>query len=911
MKKHITLTSLLVLSIMVNSQTTWRGNIVNPGANAPLMSAGSSNCAFGIGALNVPPSGLNNTGVGINALRSNNAGSQNTANGTNALYSNIGGDWNTGIGVNALFANNFGTLNTALGSTALFQNTTGNRNTAAGFQALRNNIIGSNNTACGFEALKDNIADENTALGYQALFSNTIGNRNVAVGNSALLANIDGYFNTATGFEALVSNINGNQNTATGFYAMRQNITGIYNTATGVNALRANTTGSYNCGNGSTTLYSNVNGNYNSASGFEAMRQNISGSNNTANGFYALYNNTTADFNTADGNNALFANVNGAGNTACGSQALSNNVSGNNNTAIGVGANVFTGNLNNANAIGSNAIVRFSDNMILGDNNTNVGIGLSSDPVGPQNKLEINTPATSPIPGASGLRFRDLTNGSNTQASNNKVLSVNSFGDVILVSDQMGTGTFAGALNGCSANGNNQVVLGNDISQTQATLLSNREIPMNDYLIHFSGNQYNSKIHVGGTPGLGNFNAGAKLSVENHVNSTPDLQYGYGIYSYSDYNSPYRNVAVAGQVNDKTSTQFAQNNIAVVAEAQGKGQQTGVDVRSVASPGSNSDIFGVNIFAASQSPTSNRTFGVYTDINNTGNGPYGYGVYAICANSSVENYGGKFLAYQGGQTNYGIWASASGASLANWAAYFNGAGYVTGGTWSGSDQRFKKDIKKIESVMDKVQKLNAYTYYYRADEFKEKNYDAKKHYGFIAQELKEIFPEMVREDEKGYYAVEYDAMIPILLEAIKEQQNTMDAQNKTNEDLKKRMDAQGKDIEELKTLINSCCSAGNDGSKQNNSLNIELSDKNAIVLNQNVPNPFAESTVINYTIPTDFGKAQIIFSTNDGKVIKTVDIVAKGTGRLTVYANDLTNGLYTYSLIVDGKTEATKKMVKQ
>jgi hypothetical protein len=40
-------------------------------------------------------------------------------------------------------------------------------------------------------------------------------------------------------------------------------------------------------------------------------------------------------------------------------------------------------------------------------------------------------------------------------------------------------------------------------------------------------------------------------------------------------------------------------------------------------------------------------------------------------------------------------------------------------------------------------------------------------------------------------------------------------------------------------------------------------------------------------------------------------ITAKGKGQLNVYANDLTNGIYSYTLIVDGKVFDTKKMIKQ
>jgi hypothetical protein len=84
-----------------------------------------------------------------------------------------------------------------------------------------------------------------------------------------------------------------------------------------------------------------------------------------------------------------------------------------------------------------------------------------------------------------------------------------------------------------------------------------------------------------------------------------------------------------------------------------------------------------------------------------------------------------------------------------------------------------------------------------------------------------------------------------------------------------------------------------------------------IVLDQNKPNPFAEQTTITYNVPEKYGFAQLVFKTIDGKIIKTVDITKKGRGQVNVFANDLSNGLYMYSLIVDGITVDTKKMVKQ
>ncbi len=57
--------------------------------------------------------------------------------------------------------------------------------------------------------------------------------------------------------------------------------------------------------------------------------------------------------------------------------------------------------------------------------------------------------------------------------------------------------------------------------------------------------------------------------------------------------------------------------------------------------------------------------------------------------------------------------------------------------------------------------------------------------------------------------------------------------------------------------------------------------------------------------------AQILFYKNNGMLIKTVDIKAAGKGQLNVFASDLTSGIYTYFIVVDGKTIFTKKTVKE
>lgn len=86
---------------------------------------------------------------------------------------------------------------------------------------------------------------------------------------------------------------------------------------------------------------------------------------------------------------------------------------------------------------------------------------------------------------------------------------------------------------------------------------------------------------------------------------------------------------------------------------------------------------------------------------------------------------------------------------------------------------------------------------------------------------------------------------------------------------------------------------------------------NSVIFFQNAPNPFKEETTITYEIITDFGHAAIIFTDMSGNIIKEVLIAEKGKGQLNVFAPDLSSGIYTYYIVVDGKSIYTKKMVKE
>ena len=190
----------------------------------------------------------------------------------------------------------------------------------------------------------------------------------------------------------------------------------------------------------------------------------------------------------------------------------------------------------------------------------------------------------------------------------------------------------------------------------------------------------------------------------------------------------------------------------------------------------------------------------------------------------------------------------------------------------------KEEIAKMKSIEDKG--------------IAEK--EAIRYDGFIAQDVEKVaksigydFSGVIKPaNEKDHYKMSYSDFVVPLVKGMQEQENKI-------QELEKQID-------ELKKMISS---------KEDIKISgIELSDKNAIVLNQNVPNPFANQTSISYSVPQN-STAQIIFYDATGRVIKSSNV--SGKGQLNVFGNDLMTGTYSYSLFVDGKKIDTKKLVKE
>jgi len=108
----------------------------------------------------------------------------------------------------------------------------------------------------------------------------------------------------------------------------------------------------------------------------------------------------------------------------------------------------------------------------------------------------------------------------------------------------------------------------------------------------------------------------------------------------------------------------------------------------------------------------------------------------------------------------------------------------TSGITEVSDIRWKKNIAPINNSLTRLVQLRGVTYNWRADEFKDKNFETTPQIGLIAQEVEKVFPELVKTDVNGYKSVEYSKVVAILIQAVKEQQVIISNQQEQIVDLK-------------------------------------------------------------------------------------------------------------------------------
>lgn len=308
--------------------------------------------------------------------------------------------------------------------------------------------------------------------------------------------------------------------------------------------------------------------------------------------------------------------------------------------------------------------------------------------------------------------------------------------------------------------------------------------------------------------------------------------------------------------------------------------------------------------------------GKVTSPANTQVYSYAIGVMGTAGNSLSLNYGvcGLLSGNQNGTGVYGAISSGPFPIIGQHAGYFRGPVYVGGSltateVLTPSDLRFKENITAMAdnetTALSKILSLNILEYYYNEKilygedtlqdttqsdinatgdlpETGQEKATQKLHFGVSAQELLEVYPNLVEKGQDGNFYVNYVELVPVLIRAIQELNQQVDELQRT--DAAKRISAR-----------TSATAVDNPVVKKN-------------ALYQNQPNPAKEQTVIRYQLADYTQDAVICIFDMQGKLIKKLPI-SSGNNSVAINGDELGQGMFLYSLVVNGQEIDTKKMI--
>ena len=723
------------------------------GVDAGPVNTGTSNTFVGrfAGSSNITANG--NSFFGALAGRDTSIGANNAFFGASAGLQNVSGQANSFFGQTAGGSNISGLGSTFVGAGAGGGNTTGNFNAAIGFQSAFLSANLSNATAIGarsavgqsnalilgsINGVNSATSDTNVGIGTTApserlhVVGNGLFTGNLTINgalNATLPTGSPNYIqNTTTpqassnfnvsGDGTVGGTLSGNVVNAVTQYNIGANRilsnAGTDNIFVGANAAAANPTGVMNSFFGAFAGAANSTANNNSFFGGSAGRSNTTGQANSFFGSISGISSTTGGGNAFFGRGSGSLNSTGSGNSFIGDSAGNTNTIGSNNTAVGDNADVLANNLSNATAIGFRAAVAQNNSLVLGSIN-GVNGALTDTNVG----IGTTAPGERLHVVGNGLIAGNLNiSGFGSASVLNALTQFNLNGNRILT-----IGGTANTYGGISAGANasalaeNNTFFGNKAGQTMVTA---------------GGNSFfGSEAGMSATAGDNSF-FGAQAG---KLTSTGGNNSFFGTGSGDSNTSGGENSFFGRAAGASNTTGF--NNTFV-------GRSAGIAMVT----GNNNTLVGAGADTAS-STTSFAT--------------------AIGAGAVTSGNNTVTLGRPAGEDRVFIWGQLVLQSLdigGSTSICLNGADRVS--TCS-SSIRYKSNIERFTSGIDLIRKLRPISFNWRDGGMLD--------LGLVAEDVAAVEPLLTTTNAKGEVeGVKYDRVGVVLINAIKEQQAQIEAQ---------------------------------------------------------------------------------------------------------------------------------------
>jgi len=678
---------------------------------------------------------------------------------------------------------------------------------------LSDDLTGRNSVYVGTNAGKDNVRGyENVALGLNAFTADTDGFNNVAIGTNALLSSIGGSNNVAIGKDALSSTIGGHDNVAIGTDALKGN-TGDTNVGIGQWAGR-NNTGYRNIfighgagdssGNVSNRLFIDM-----APSSFPLIYGEFDNELLRINGTLDIKG--AYQFPTADGTSGQALTTNGSGNVTWATpsdtgafEVVSGVVKANSTVDITSDDFVF-----GSTQLDHSTTTNLNNRFFFDKSKGAFRVGTSTTDYWDENNLGVNSfaaGADSKASGSHAMAWGKYTTASNTRSTawgygtNSTAQSSTSWGhqtkataDIATAWGQASeaTGSHATAwgiytdATGVNATSWGDNTLSASYSETVLGAYNTTYIPISSTTWNTSdrlfvigngtstANRSNAlTLKKNGDLGLGTDNPTAKLDIRPGDNAK-------GIYIN----------------HDKTTN----------------GGAYGAHIDLDHTAGTSNTIYGALIDATKTGATSNSVYGVYGRAYDIQTGTGTRYIYGLRGYSSVSSSNGT-------TNSRGVYGSTGGNGDNEFGGYFVGNVYSTG-AYQTSDRKLKNNIQTYSGALEKLSQLDIKSYTFKTKEYQHLNLPEGQQIGVIAQDLEKVFPGMVkRADESAQLvsreeaieagwafrevgdkdmvevgkdveilAVNYTNLVPVLIQATKEQQTTIENQATKIENLEARL----------------------------------------------------------------------------------------------------------------------------
>jgi hypothetical protein len=295
----------------------------------------------------------------------------------------------------------------------------------------------------------------------------------------------------------------------------------------------------------------------------------------------------------------------------------------------------------------------------------------------------------------------------------------------------------------------------------------------------------------------------------------------------------------------------------------------------------------LNISGDDLNVRSSRTFsseiqGLRVDASTTNSSKVSYGLLGVASSTNTSQYYGAI----------GVYGEATSPS-GGLAGLFVGDMAHTGNIYQASDQNLKQNIQPLSNSLDVILKLRPKQYEYKnSDKY---NFPIGKQVGFLAQDVREVLPHLVREkgiplpdSESGfnednnsseperYLTMDYVSLIPYIIKSIQDQYQIIEDQGK---------------------LINVLMS-------ENSKAAPSYLTNEVPYIAKVFPNP--ASSILQVEIFTKDQLATILIFNKDAKIYQS--ILAKSS-TLDIMLDKFENGIYIISLSVNGTTFDTKRFI--